>query len=139
MVEAAGKRVENALGADIMARQQYHVGTQAGLRFDRVYEPFPGTPLFEEGIRHGLTRANMARADFYALLPNHYYKVDARRQVQTIEPEQFALLKGEMKERFHQYNKHYRRILNRVRARMTQYLQSPRLLYTDFQKHPSWR
>ena len=104
-----------------------------------VYEPFPGTPLFEEGIRHGLTRADMARADFYALLPNHYYKVDARRQVQTIAPEQFAVLEEEMKERFHQYNKHYRRILNRARARVTQYLQSPRLLYTDFQKYLSWR
>jgi len=104
-----------------------------------VYEPFPGSPLFEEGIRLGLTRPGMAMADFYTMLPNHYYKVDPQRQVETIEPERFVLVEREMKERFHKYNRHYTRILNRARARMTQYLQSPRTLYADFQKYLSWR
>jgi anaerobic magnesium-protoporphyrin IX monomethyl ester cyclase len=104
-----------------------------------VYEPFPGSLLYEEGIRLGLTRPGMAMADFYTMLPNHYYKVDPRRQAETIEPEQFILLEREMKERFHKYNRHYTRILNRARARMSQYLQSPRMLYTDFQKYLSWR
>ncbi len=104
-----------------------------------VYEPFPGTPIFREGIRRGLVKPDMTLADFGSMLPNHYYKVDSRRQVETIEPEPYALLEQDMKERFHRYNKQYRRLLNRARSRAMQYVRSPRVLYGDFQKYLSWR
>jgi anaerobic magnesium-protoporphyrin IX monomethyl ester cyclase len=104
-----------------------------------VYEPFPGTPIFDEGIRRGLVKPDMTWADFRSMLPNHYYKVDPRRQVETIEPQAYALLEREMKDRFHKYNKQYGRLLNRARSRMMQYVRSPRALYGDFQKYLSWR
>ena len=34
---------------------------------------------------------------------------------------------------------HWRRILNRARARTAQYVRSPRVLYTDFREYLSWR
>ena len=104
-----------------------------------VYEPFPETVMFHEGIRQGLVRPDMALDDFYAVLPNHYYKADPRRQVETIEAEQFERLEQEMKDRFYEYNKGFRRILSRARARTIQYTRSPRVLFADFKKYLSWR
>jgi anaerobic magnesium-protoporphyrin IX monomethyl ester cyclase len=104
-----------------------------------VYEPFPGTAMFEDGIRRGLVKRDMDLQDFYDTLPNHYYKADARRQVETMEPEQFTALEQKMKDVFHRYNKHPVRILRRAKARVGQYRQAPRALYADFKKYLSWR
>ena len=104
-----------------------------------VYEPFPGSATFHEGVQRGLFRPQMTMDDFYNTLPNHYYKVDPGRQLDTIEPEQFVLLEREMKARFHAYNNHYKRLLNRVRSRTMHYIRSPRALYGDFQKYLCWR
>ncbi|MBN1508285.1 MAG: radical SAM protein [Sedimentisphaerales bacterium] len=104
-----------------------------------VYEPFPETVMFHEGILQGLVKPDMAMDDFYAVLPNHYYKADPRRQVETIEPEQFDRLEREVKDRFYEYNKGFRRILSRARARTIQYTRSPRVLVADFRKYLSWR
>ncbi len=104
-----------------------------------VYEPFPETVMFHEGIRRGLVKPGMSMGDFYTVPPNHYYKADPRRQVETVEPEQFERLEQEMKDRFHEYNKGFRRLLSRARARTIQYTRSPRVLYADFRKYMSWR
>jgi anaerobic magnesium-protoporphyrin IX monomethyl ester cyclase len=104
-----------------------------------VYEPFPETVMFHEGIRQGLVRPDMAVEDFYAVTPNHYYKADPRRQVETIEAERFVRLEQEMKDRFHDYNKGLARLLSRARARTVQYTRSPRVLLGDFKKYLSWR
>ncbi len=104
-----------------------------------VYEPFPETVMFHEGIRRGLVKPSMRMGEFYAVPPNHYYKADSRRQVETIEPEQFEPLEQEMKDRFHTYNKSFRRLVSRARARTIQYTRSPRVLYADFKKYLSWR
>ena len=84
-------------------------------------------------------RADMSMDEFHAVAPNHYYKADPRRQVETIEPEQFERLEQEIKDRFYDYNKGLRRLLSRARARTVQYRRSPRVLYADFKKYLSWR
>jgi hypothetical protein len=81
----------------------------------------------------------MTLEDFYTMLPNHYYKADVRRQLDTMEPERFTALEDEMKQQFHLYNKQFTRILHRARSRVRQYVRSPRVLVTDFQKYLSWR
>jgi anaerobic magnesium-protoporphyrin IX monomethyl ester cyclase len=104
-----------------------------------VYEPFPGTAMFEDGLRRGLLRRDMDLQDFYDVLPNHYYKVDPRRQVDTMEPQQFQALEREMKDTFHRYNKHLGRMFRRARTRVAQYRRTPGVLYADFKKYLSWR
>ena len=104
-----------------------------------VYEPFPETVMFHDGIRRGLVKPGMTMEDFYSVLPNDYYKADPRRQVETIAPEQFERLEEEIKDRILGYNKGFRRVLRRARARTVQYTRSPRVLYTDFKKYLSWR
>ncbi len=104
-----------------------------------VYEPFPGSAMFEEGLKRGLIKPDMTLDDFCAVSPNDYYKADARRQVDTIDPETFAAVEMEMKARFHAYNKHVGRLLKRARSRAGLYVSQPALLLADFKKYLSWK
>lgn len=104
-----------------------------------VYEPFPGTPMFTEGIRRGLVKAGMTLDDFYSTLPNHYYKKDARRQVDTIDEDRFSELEKEVKTAFHEYNKSFAQVLKRARSRAGIYIKDPGIFVTDIRKYLSWR
>lgn len=103
-----------------------------------VYEPFPGTAMFEEGIKRGLAKADMTLEEFYMTLPNDYYKADGCRQLDTIDQDLFEALESETKARFHAYNKSMARLLKRARSRAGLYLNQPALLWTDFKKYRSW-
>ena len=103
-----------------------------------VYEPFPGTAMFEEGIKRGLVKTDMTLEDFYTILPNDYYKADAHRQVDSIDPELFEALESETKARFHAYNRAVTRLLKRARSRAGLYRNQPALLLTDFKRFLSW-
>ena len=104
-----------------------------------VYEPFPGPAMFHDGVRRGLVKPEMELQEFYTTLPNHYYKADPQRQLDTIEPEKFAALEEELKEQFHRYNKRFTRILHRARSRIGLYARNPGALVGDFKKYLSWR
>jgi radical SAM superfamily enzyme YgiQ (UPF0313 family) len=104
-----------------------------------VYEPFPGTDMFSEGVEKGLVKPDMSLEDFYATLPNDYYKLDPRRQVETIDADEFLVLAEEMKKRFHRYNKNIKRLWRRAKSRMAFYAGHPRALASDFNKYLSWR
>jgi len=104
-----------------------------------VYEPFPGTAMFEEGLKRGLVKSDMIIDDFFRVRPNDYYKAEARRQVETIDPQDFAAMESEMKARFHAYNTSMTRLLKRVKSRARLYLAQPAVLLTDFRKYLSWR
>jgi radical SAM superfamily enzyme YgiQ (UPF0313 family) len=106
-----------------------HIGT---------YEPFPGTAMFQEGVQRGLIKTDMTLRDFFATLPNDYYKTDARRQVDTIDGEVFERLEREMKARFHAHNKSVARLLKRAKSRAGLYLAQPALLLADFRQYLSW-
>jgi radical SAM superfamily enzyme YgiQ (UPF0313 family) len=103
-----------------------------------VYEPFPGTAMFEEGLKRGLVRPDMTREDFLTVAPNDYYKADPRRQTDTIEQERFEEVALEMKRRFHAYNKGWGRLLKKARSRAGMYRAQPTLLVSDVRKYLSW-
>lgn len=104
-----------------------------------VYEPFPGTPMFAEGIQKNLAKPEMTLVDFYTMLPNDYYKLDPRKQVETIDADEFSILAEDMKRKFHIYNKSFKRLLYRAKSRINLYVKQPRLLLCDFSKYLSWR
>lgn len=104
-----------------------------------VYEPFPETALFAEGIKQKLVKPEMTFADFYTTLPNHYYKSDPQRQTNTITPERFSALEQEMKDKFHIYNKKFKRLLNRAKSRARIYAARPHVFLADVAKYLSWR
>jgi tRNA A37 methylthiotransferase MiaB len=104
-----------------------------------VYEPFPGTPMFTEGLEKKLVKHEMSLEDFYTTLPNHYYKTNPRRQVETIGEDEFIALAEEMKRKFHVYNKSFKRLLHRGKSRINLYVSQPMLLCSDIKKYLSWR
>jgi radical SAM superfamily enzyme YgiQ (UPF0313 family) len=103
-----------------------------------IYEPFPGTAMFEEGFKRGLVKPDMTLEDFFTVSPNDYYKADPCRQVDTMTPEVFEKLEMEMKACFHAYNKSMGRLLKRAKSRAGLYWAQPALLLADFRRYLSW-
>jgi anaerobic magnesium-protoporphyrin IX monomethyl ester cyclase len=103
-----------------------------------VYEPFPGTAMFEEGLRRGLVKPGMTGKDFFEMSPNDYYKADGCRQVDTMDQDTFQRQAAEMKRRFHAYNKGWGRLLKRAKSRAGLYWAQPTALLTDVRKYLDW-
>lgn len=104
-----------------------------------VYEPFPGNPMFMDGIQRGLVKQEMSLKDFFNTLPNHYYKINPKQQVDTIDEERFVILEKEIKEHFHNYNKRVRQVFKRAKSRVNIYRNEPIMLWEDVKKFFRWR
>ncbi|MCF6157864.1 MAG: radical SAM protein [wastewater metagenome] len=103
-----------------------------------VYEPFPGTRLFNIGVEMGLFREEMSYEDFFTRIPSDYYLKDIKRRVDTMSHEDFATLEKEVKNAFHRYNRGFLRILKRVKARSRVYVSMPGVLFNDVNKFLGW-
>ncbi len=103
-----------------------------------VYEPFPGTGLFELGIEKGLVEEDRTLEDYYSISPKYYYVKDIDRRIDTMDNEAFERLEHEMKEAFHRYNRGFPRLWRRALSRNRIYLSDPRILLSDLRKFWSW-
>lgn len=103
-----------------------------------VYEPFPGTELFEIGIKKGLVQNGRTLEDFYTLSPKYYYVKDITRRVDTMANEEFEKLESEMKEAFHRYNRDLSRLAKRAKSRSKLYLHEPKALWGDLRRFWGW-
>lgn len=99
-----------------------------------VYEPFPGTELFEIGIEKGLVQNERTLEDFYTISPKYYYVKDINRKVDTMDNEEFEKLEFEMKEAFHKYNMGFSKLAKRAKSRSKLYLHEPKALWGDLKK-----
>lgn len=104
-----------------------------------VYEPFPGTPMFDEGIKGGLVKPDMTLKDFCAIPPNHCYKTDPRKQLDSIDEDTFDFLAQNLKTKFHIYNKNCMRVWHGARSRIGFYVKQPGALISNFNKYLIWR
>lgn len=103
-----------------------------------IYEPFPGTVMFEEGERRGLIKRDLALNDFYNIYPNDYYKTNPGRQTDTIPRERFVMLKQEFNDVIHSYNRNFKRVTKMTVAKSRVYLNDPKVLWDDFRKFLSY-
>ena len=103
-----------------------------------VYEPFPGTRLFDVGVEHGLVNKEMSYEDFFTRIPSDYYLKDVNRRVDTMDFGDFVTLENEVKDSFHNYNKGVMRIFERAKARSSVYLHNPRIFFRDIEKFLGW-
>jgi radical SAM superfamily enzyme YgiQ (UPF0313 family) len=99
-----------------------------------VYEPFPGTELFERGVERGLVQRERTLEDFYTISPKYYYVKDINRRVETMNKEEFERLELEMKKAIHKYNMGFSRLVKRAKARSNLYLHEPKMLWSDIKK-----
>jgi len=103
-----------------------------------VYEPFPGTDLFEMGFKKGLVQNERSLEDFYNISPKNYYVKNINRRVDTMGNEEFEKLESEMKRAFHKYNMGFTRLAKRAKSRSKLYLHEPRMFWSDIKKFWSW-
>ncbi|MCF6148612.1 MAG: radical SAM protein [Candidatus Kuenenia sp.] len=103
-----------------------------------VYEPFPGTRLFDIGVERGLVKREMEYEEFFSRIPSDYYLKDVKRRSDTMDQEEFVALEKEVKETFHDYNKNIARIFERAKARSSVYLYNPKILLSDIEKFLGW-
>lgn len=103
-----------------------------------VYEPFPGTKLFDVGVEHGLVNKEMVYEDFFTRIPSDYYLKDVNQRVDTMNQEDFITLENDVKDAFHNYNKGVMRIFERARSRSNVYLHNPRIFFNDIEKFLGW-
>ena len=99
-----------------------------------VYEPFPGTVMFEDGIRRKLVKKDMRLEDFYATSPNNYYKADPHIQTDTIAPDTFAEIEKQAKKIFHRHNVGLKKVFKAALSRSKAYIKEPVLLAGDIKK-----
>ena len=64
-----------------------------------VYEPFPGTGLFEKGVENGLVERNRTLENFYTISTKYYYVKDINRRVDTMSNEEFEKLESEIRDK----------------------------------------
>lgn len=103
-----------------------------------VYEPLPGTHLYEAGLATGDTVQSRALDDYCAISPKYYYFRDIGNRIDTMTDDRFRYLEHYMKASFHRYNRGLARIVKRARARSALYVKEPRVLLDDFRKFLAW-
>ena len=96
-----------------------------------VYENFPGTKNFEDGISLGITKEKMKRDDFFNTPPHLYYFVDPRRRVATMSGEDYLVLVHKMLKEFHRHNHSIRALIRRAVRKRDAYLRNPRMFFSD--------
>jgi len=103
-----------------------------------VYEPLPGTQLYDLGLALGHVTDDRTLADYCTISPKYYYFADRNNRIDTMSDEKFRCIEEFMKTSFHRYNRSFGRIFMRARARSTLYLNSPAALADDFRKFLAW-
>lgn len=103
-----------------------------------VYEAYPGTELFEMGIKLGLVNPHMDPPAYFERPPGNYYFKDPLRRADTIDPERFERLCEELLTEFDRYNKGFKRLLKMGLARRKMYLYQPKSFMQDIQRVCKW-
>jgi radical SAM superfamily enzyme YgiQ (UPF0313 family) len=103
-----------------------------------VYEPFPGTAMFDEGINKNLIKPDMSYNDFFNTLPNNYYKKDPKVQTEKISPNTFFNLSVETNQKVRSYNRNLKRVIKMACAKSITYRKNPYILLQDFKKYLSY-
>ncbi len=103
-----------------------------------VYEPFPGTELFDAGLATGYVTEDRTLEDYYTISPKYYYLKDLNDRIDTMTESELREIEDYMKNSFRKYNRGIPRILKRAKARSSLYLSEPTALFGDFQKFLAW-
>lgn len=103
-----------------------------------VYNPFPKTDLFEQGVKMGLLYPDVGLDHFFTTNPKDYFFVDPSRRVANIEKEKFDELVAMLMKEFHVHNTQLKNILRRGWARRMVYLKDLKLMLKDIRKVLKW-
>lgn len=103
-----------------------------------VYEPFPGTKLYDLGRERGLIEDDRNLGDYFSISPKYYYVKDLRHRVDTMSDAELQTLEAEVKGIFHRHNQNPRKLAARAWSRSALYAHDPRFLLQDVRKFLAW-
>lgn len=103
-----------------------------------VFEPYPGTELYNTGLAKGYMTDSLTLEDYYNKSPKYYAMKQENKRIDTMNAEELEQIELLMKNSFHKYNRSPIRILKRAKARSRIYLKEPAMLFSDFRKFLAW-
>ncbi|MBF0545874.1 MAG: cobalamin-dependent protein [Candidatus Riflebacteria bacterium] len=99
-----------------------------------VYNPFPGTKLFDQGVKLGLLDPAPDLDHFLSTNPKDLFFKDPKKRMVSISGERFEEIAKNATEYFHKYNKNPSNMIRRGFARRKAYFQDFSLLKRDIAK-----
>jgi len=128
----------NETEEDIYKTLEFMKDIRPGYASIGVYEPYPGTELFETGLKLGIVNSDMPPSQYFERSPDEYYLRDIRRRVNTIEYGRFETIKENVLTGFDNYNKSIKRLLKRGFARRKMYYYDPKSFIKDIRRVFRW-
>ena len=99
-----------------------------------VYNPFPQTELFKQGVKMGLLHSEVGLDHFFNTNPKDYFFINPSKRVAGIEKKNFDELVAFLMDRFHKHNTKFRNMIRRGWARRLVYSQDLKLMLSDIKK-----
>jgi radical SAM superfamily enzyme YgiQ (UPF0313 family) len=103
-----------------------------------MYNPFPGTELFNQGVKLGLLHSEVDLSHFFRVNAKNYFFVNSEKRVANIDKETFDKVVSFMIKEFNNHNKQLKNILRRGWARKKVYLGDFSLFVQDLRKAVKW-
>jgi len=103
-----------------------------------VYNPFPATELFDQGVKLGLLSLDVELGHFFQTNPKDYFFVNPSKRIIGMSKEKFDNLSSFMMDAFHRHNTKLQNIIRRGLARRKVYSGEPKLLLGDLKKVSKW-
>jgi radical SAM superfamily enzyme YgiQ (UPF0313 family) len=103
-----------------------------------VYNPFPQTDLFEQGVRMGLLHSEVELDHFFNTNPKDYFFIDPLKRVAGVEKQRFDELVAFLRDGFHRHNTRIGNIIRRGWVRKQVYSRDLSLLFNDIRKAFKW-
>lgn len=126
--------VPGETAGDVRQTAEFMYELQPNFAAIAVYEPFPRTAMFADGVRRGLVEPEMTLQDYYTRIPSDLYVMDPTRRVDGMSPEEFREMERFVKAAFNRYNAGVGRLWSRARSRSKTYLSQPLMLLSDLRK-----
>lgn len=99
-----------------------------------VYNPFPGTKLFNQAIKMGILNPNPDPEHFLKTNPKDLFFIDPKKRTLYIEHDRFAQLSEMASLEFHKHNTRLFNLMRRAFARRRVYMYDPAMFKSDFYK-----
>lgn len=103
-----------------------------------VFEPFPGTELYQNGIAEKYIQDSMSLEEYYTIIPKHYYIKKTGKRLNTLPINVFKRIEQLTNSGFRKYNRNPARLLKKAKVRSSLYLNDPALIFDDFKKFLAW-
>jgi radical SAM superfamily enzyme YgiQ (UPF0313 family) len=103
-----------------------------------VYEIFPGTELFRQGVKNNTAIDHMEIQDYFRVHPHNYFFQNHKRHLAGMPYDEFDFLEKYMKHKVSKYNRSPRSIFLRIKYRLPLYRKSPAHLFSDLKKFVKW-